>query len=67
MAIASGDEAAAIAAAIARFEAENAENADPASGVAPNRVSPWQRVALLEGVGAKQSVLDSEGGPRWLS
>lgn len=63
MASASRDEAAAIAAAVARFEAET--GAAPA--VAPDPVSPWQRAALLEGVGAKQSVLDSEGGSKWLS
>ena len=60
---AQGDEAAAIAAAIARFEAE--------TGVAPVEpapaTSPWQRAALLEGVGAKESVLESEGGEKWLS
>lgn len=61
---AQGDEAAAIAAAIARFEAE--------TGAAPVEVvpttPPWQRAALLEGVGAKETVLESEGGgDRWLS
>jgi hypothetical protein len=60
---ASGDEAAAVAAAIARFEAEvggaSAENVHAAS--------PWQRAALVEGVSAKQTVQDSEGGARWLS
>jgi hypothetical protein len=60
---ASGDEAAAVAAAIARFEAEvggaPGEDAPPAN--------PWQRAALVEGVSAKQTVQDSEGGARWLS
>jgi hypothetical protein len=61
---AQGDEAAAIAAAIARFEAE--------TGGAPVEAAPatsaWQRAALVEGVGAKESVLQSEGGgDRWLS
>lgn len=59
-----GDEAAAIAAAIARFEAETA--APPAE--APGAISAWQRAALLEGVGAKETVLQSEGGgDKWLS
>lgn len=61
---AQGDEAAAIAAAIARFEAETA--APPAE--APPAIGPWQRAALLEGVGAKETVLQSEGGgDKWLS
>lgn len=59
-----GDEAAAIAAAIARFEAESGGAAvEPAAAT----VAPWQRAALLEGVAAKQSVLESEGGEKWLS
>jgi hypothetical protein len=60
---ASGDEAAAVAAAIARFEAE----VGGASGETPSVVNQWQRAALIEGVGAKQTVQDSEGGARWLS
>ncbi|HEX2392801.1 MAG TPA: hypothetical protein VHI77_07770 [Solirubrobacterales bacterium] len=60
---ASGDEAAAVAAALARFEAE--------VGGAPAEVeaaaSPWQRAALVEGVVAKQAVQDPQGGARWLS
>jgi hypothetical protein len=60
---ASGDEAAAVAAAIARFEAET--GAAPAE--VPSTLSAWQRAALAEGVGAKESVLDAEGGSRWLS
>jgi hypothetical protein len=61
---AQGDEAAAIAAAVARFEAETG-----ASGAkAPEAISPWRRAALLEGVGAKETILDSEGGgDKWLS
>jgi hypothetical protein len=51
---ASADEAAAIAAAIERFVAETA-------------VGPWQRAALAEGVGAKGTVQDLEGGARWQS
>ncbi|HVO53374.1 MAG TPA: hypothetical protein VMT37_03075 [Solirubrobacterales bacterium] len=62
---ASGDEAAAIAAAVARFEAESASV--PAAELAAT-VSPWQRAALLEGVGAKQAVQESKGkGSTWLS
>jgi hypothetical protein len=60
---ASGDEAAAVAAAIARFEAE--VGAAPAEG--PATISAWQRAALIEGVGAKETVQDLEGGSRWLS
>ena len=61
---ASGDEAAAIAAAVARFEAEMAG----ASVQAPAAVSAWQRAALLEGVGAKEAVQESKGkGSTWLS
>ncbi|MET0558110.1 MAG: hypothetical protein ABW065_05510 [Solirubrobacterales bacterium] len=61
---AQGDEAAAIAAAIARFEAETAAVA----AEAPATTSAWQRAALLEGVSAKETVLNSEGGgDRWLS
>jgi hypothetical protein len=62
--IAGSDEAAAVAAAIARFEAETA----PAVvGEAEDAIGPWQRAALIEGVGAKGTVEDSEGGVRWLS
>jgi hypothetical protein len=63
---ASGDEAAAIAAAVARFEAEFAG----ASTAAPaDAIGPWQRAALLEGVGAKQDIQDPQarGGARWQS
>jgi hypothetical protein len=60
---ASGDEAAAMAAAIARFEAETGAVA----AEAPTAASPWQRAALIEGVGAKELVQDTEGGERWLS
>jgi hypothetical protein len=59
----SEDEAAAIAAAIERFVAETA----PAPGGQEETVSPWQRAALLEGVDAKGTVEDREGGVRWLS
>jgi hypothetical protein len=61
---ATGVQAAAIAAAIARFESEFA--AGPA---APKEaVGPWQRQALLEGVGAKQTTQDPQGGgARWQS
>ncbi len=60
---ASGDEAAAVAAAIARFEAE----AGAAPGEAPASVGAWQQAALVEGVSAKESVLHAEGGSKWLS
>ncbi len=60
---ASGDEAAAVAAAIARFEAETGGSGGE---VAP-AVNRWQRVALIEGVGAKETVEDLEGGSKWLS
>ncbi len=61
---ASGDEAAAIAAAVARFEAESAG----APAQEPVAVGPWQRAALLEGVRAKQAVQESKGkGSTWLS
>jgi len=58
----SEDEAAAIAAAIERFVADTA----PASGE-EEALGPWQRAALLEGVSAKGTVMESEGGERWLS
>ena len=58
-----GDEAAAVAAAIAQFEAEFAAAAAPASPQAP----AWQRAALLEGVGAKETIEDLRGGSAWLS
>jgi hypothetical protein len=60
---ATGEQAAAIAAAVARFEAEVAG----APGNAPEALSPWQRAALVEGVGAKETIQDSQGGARWLS
>jgi hypothetical protein len=62
---ANGDEAAAIAAAVARFEAEFA---GAPSEEAPAAVSAWQRAALLEGIGAKEAVQESKGkGSTWLS
>jgi hypothetical protein len=61
---ATGAEAAAIAAAVARFESEFA--AEPATP--KDAVGPWQRQALLEGVGAKQQIQDPQGGgARWQS
>lgn len=60
----SAEESAAIAAAIERFQAETA----PAAEVAGEAVSPWQRAALVEGVGAKANVQRHlEGGTEWLS
>ena len=60
---ATGEEAAAIAAAVARFEAELAA----APVTAPQAYSAWQRVALLEGVSAKETAQDPQGGARWQS
>jgi hypothetical protein len=60
---ANGDEAAAVAAAIARFEAEFGG----ASAEAPKSGNAWQRAALIEGVSAKESVLEAEGGSKWPS
>jgi hypothetical protein len=58
------DEAAAIAAAVERFQAETA----PAEAPAGETVSPWQRAALVEGVGTKATVQKHlEGGSQWLS
>jgi hypothetical protein len=58
------DEAAAIAAAIARFRAETA----PGGGDERDTIGPWQRAALAEGVSARGTVLqDSQGGLKWLS
>jgi hypothetical protein len=58
----SEDEAVAIAAAIERFRVETA----PAPGL-EDAIGPWQRAALLEGVSAKGTVEESQGGERWLS
>jgi hypothetical protein len=60
---AQGDEAAAVAAAIAQFEAEFAVAAPPEQSQAP----AWQRAALLEGIGAKETIEDLRGGSAWLS
>lgn len=59
------DEAAAIAAALQRFLAETAV---PAGAEGP-KISPWQRAALLEGVGKRVTIedLEGEGGGRWPS
>ncbi len=56
---ASADEAAAIVAAIERFLAETTPEA-PAAETA----DPWIRAALLEGVSAKRTIQDLEGGMR---
>jgi hypothetical protein len=60
---ATGDEAAAVAAAIERFEAEVGAGAAERSAA----VNPWQQAALVEGVGAKQTIQDPQGGARWQS
>ncbi len=59
----SADEAAAIAAAIERFRGETAS----APG-GKEAIGPWQRAALVEGVGAKGAIedLEGEGGAKWL-
>jgi hypothetical protein len=58
------DEAAAIAATIQRFVAETAVG----GGERGEAVSPWQRAALVEGVGAKAAVQEHlRGGAKWLS
>jgi hypothetical protein len=58
-----GDEAAAVAAAIAQFEGELAG--------APLEQGPatpaWQRAALLEGIAAKETIEDLRGGSAWQS
>lgn len=57
----SPEQAAAIAAALERFRAETAPLEE-----AGEPVSPWQRAALVEGVGAKGTVQQHlEGGVRW--
>ena len=59
-----GDEAVAVAAAIARFVADTA----PAAVGEATTVSPWQRAALIEGVGAKALPEERDrGGEKWLS
>lgn len=60
---AQGDEAAAVAAAIAQFEAEFAAAAPPERPEAP----AWQRAALIEGVSAKETIEVLRGGSKWLS
>jgi hypothetical protein len=60
---AQGDEAAALAAAIAQFEAEFAAATAPE----PPKAPAWQRAALLEGIGAKETIEDLRGGSAWLS
>jgi len=60
---AEGDEAAAVAAAIAQFEAEFAAAPAPEQPQAP----AWQRAALLEGVSAKETIEHLRGGSAWLS
>jgi hypothetical protein len=56
---ASPAEAAAIVAAVEQFIAETAPEAPAAE-----TVNPWTRAALLEGVGAKRTIQDLEGGMR---
>jgi hypothetical protein len=56
---ASPAEAAAIIAAVEQFIAETTSQAPAAE-----TVNPWTRAALLEGVGAKRTIQDLEGGMR---
>ncbi|HWT90493.1 MAG TPA: hypothetical protein VN179_05205 [Solirubrobacterales bacterium] len=60
---AEGVEAAAVAAAIAQFEAEFAAAPAPERPQTP----AWQRAALMEGVGAKETIEELRGGSKWLS
>jgi hypothetical protein len=60
---AQGDEAAAVAAAIAQFEAEFASAPAEEAPVTP----AWQRAAYLEGISAKETIEDLRGGSAWLS
>jgi hypothetical protein len=60
---AQGDEAAAVAAAIAQFEAELAAAPVPQGPQTP----AWQRAALLEGISANETIEDLRGGSAWLS
>ena len=60
---AQGDEAAAVAAAIAQFEAESAAAPVPQGPQTP----AWQRAALLERIRAKETIEDLRGGSAWLS
>jgi hypothetical protein len=60
----SENEAAAIAVAIGRFQTDTAS---APGGEVEAAIGPWQRAALLEGVSAKGTVEDTEGGTRWLS
>jgi len=60
---AQGNEAAAVAAAIAQFEAELAGAPAQEAPAAP----AWQRAALLEGIGAKETIENLRGGSAWLS
>jgi hypothetical protein len=56
---ASAYEAAAIAAAVERFLAETASGAP---GAGEEASPPWSRAALLEGVDARRTIEDLEGG-----
>jgi hypothetical protein len=60
------DRAAAIAAAIQKFRIETAI---PPGGGQSQAVGPWQRAALLEGVGKQVTIedLEGKGGARWPS
>jgi hypothetical protein len=53
-------EAAAVIAAVEQFLADTA----PAPSTGPERVNPWQRAALLEGVRSKEGFASPWGEPR---
>lgn len=59
------NEAAAIAAAVKRFQVETAAPAEDGQ----QKVGHWQRAALIEGVGKRVTIedLEGEGGTGWLS
>lgn len=61
---ATGEETAAIAAAVARFEGDRM---GAEGGGERQAADPWQQAALVEGVGAKQTIQDPQGGARWQS
>lgn len=53
------EEAAAVTAALRRFMADTAP---PPSSEPADTISPWQRVALIEGVSAKSRAIDTDPG-----
>jgi hypothetical protein len=58
------EEAAAVAAAIERFSSDTGL----APGAGEEAIGPWQRAALIEGIGAKATIENlEEGGAKWQS